>query len=428
MWSRYSYFFEVGEKYYVYNSLSNSLAELNKSVFEQIEHLRTNNLVIPNGELKEQLQRMKVWVSSDKDEFYKLKYQNSLLRNDNSRLILTINPTLACNFACPYCFEKDHPNVYMDESVEDKIVDYIRGCQNAKMVSVTWFGGEPLLAFDRIVSLTRKIQQLGLVYKAGMITNGYLLSEKVISLLPSLQISSLQITIDGLAPLHDSRRCLKTGKPTFAKILHNIEVLQHTCPEIAVRVRVNVDKTNHSDFINLYRFLQDKHFPNLSINLAFVKDMSGCNKCPSFYDTEEQAFLAQEYLKEYGMDFSMVYPMANRNECAIRNRNALVIGPMGELYKCWNDVGNEKRIVGTIDGQITNESLLLRYLVAADPFEDSKCQTCFLLPVCGGGCPYSRIKNEFEGTNINTCLFMKDHMEDFLKVHIEYKNKIKTVN
>ena len=403
--------------------MSNCLAELSKSVFEQIEYLKNNNLPLPNEELKEQLQRMKVWVSSDKDEFYKIKYQNLLLRNDNSRLILTINPTLACNFACPYCFEQDHPNIFMDESVENKIVDYIRGCHDVKTVSVTWFGGEPLLAFDRIVSLTRKIQQLGIVYKAGMITNGYLLSEKVISLLPSLNISSLQITIDGLAPLHDSRRCLKSGKPTFAKISHNIEVLQHTCPEIAVRVRVNVDKTNHSDFIKLYRFLQDKHYPNLSINLAFVKDMSGCDKCPSFYDTEEQAFLAKKYLKEYGLNFSMVYPMPNRNECAIRNRNAIVIGPRGELYKCWNDVGDEKRVVGNIDGKITNESLLLRYLVASDPFDDPKCQTCFLLPVCGGGCPYSRIKNEFESTKINTCLFMKDHMQEYLEAHIEYKNK-----
>lgn len=428
MWSRYSYFFKKNEKCYIYSSLSNGLAEVSKSVFAEIENLKNNNLPIPEGELNEQLKKLKVWVTSDKDEYYKLKYQNLLLRNDNSRLILTINPTLACNFACPYCFEQSHSNIYMDESVENKIVNYIKGCQYAKAVSVTWFGGEPLLAFDRIVSLTRKIQQLGLAYKAGMITNGYLLTDRVVSLLPSLGIASLQITIDGLAPLHDSRRCLKTGNPTFSKILHNIKVLQDKCPEIAIRVRVNVDKTNHGDFIKLYRFLQGKHFPNLSVNLAFVKDMSGCNGCPSFYDAEEQAALAKEYLKEYGLDFSMVYPMTNRNECAIRNRNALVIGPRGELYKCWNDVGDEKRVVGNIDGQITNESLLLRYLVAADPFEDPKCQTCFLIPVCGGGCPYSRIKNEYEGTNINTCLFMKEHIDEFLKAHIEYKSKIKSEN
>lgn len=84
----------------------------------------------------------------------------------------------------------------------------------------------------------------------------------------------------------------------------------------------------------------------------------------------------------------------------------------------------KKEIIGNVDGKITNEALLLRYLVAANPFEDPKCQECFLLPVCGGGCPYSRIQNEYEGTNINTCLYIKDHLEDFLVTHAEYKNHL----
>lgn len=81
------------------------------------------------------------------------------------------------------------------------------------------------------------------------------------------------------------------------------------------------------------------------------------------------------------------------------------------------------KVIGNIDGEITNEALLLRYLVAADPFEDPMCQNCFLLPVCGG-CPYSRIQNEYEGTNINTCLYLKDHLEDFLIAHAEFKNRL----
>lgn len=55
--------------------------------------------------------------------------------------------------------------------------------------------------------------------------------------------------------------------------------------------------------------------------------------------------------------------------------------------------------------------------------ESPKCQKCFLLPVCGGGCPYSRIQNEYEGTDISTCLFMKNHLKDFLLAHANYKNQ-----
>ena len=49
---------------------------------------------------------------------------------------------------------------------------------------------------------------LNLDYQADMITNGYLLTEKVVAMLPSLSISSLQITINGMKAVHDSRRCL----------------------------------------------------------------------------------------------------------------------------------------------------------------------------------------------------------------------------
>ena len=424
MWSRYSYFFRNNSKFFLYNSLSNSLAELDKEVCEELIELRTNNLPVENKELEKQLKNIKVIVDNDKDEIYKLKYLNLLRRNEDRRLILTINPTLSCNFKCPYCFENDHSNIFMDDIVEEKIIQFIERHVGLRAIHVTWFGGEPLLAFDRIVSLTKKIQDLGLDYKAGMITNGYLLNKKIISQLTSLAINSIQVTIDGMPVLHNSRRCLKSGKPTFETILHNIDTLHEICPQIKVNVRVNVDKTNLGDFLALHNFFKSRKYSNLKVNLAFVKDITGCKKCVSFYDSEEQAQIAKEFLQKYGLDFSMVFPLSDRYECAIRNKNAIVIGPKGEIYKCWNDVGDKSKVVGDVDGKITNEALLLRYLVAADPFEDPKCQECFLLPVCGGGCPYSRIQNEYEGTNINTCLFMKDHLEEFLIAHAEYKERL----
>ncbi len=67
--------------------------------------------------------------------------------------------------------------------------------------------------------------------------------------------------------------------------------------------------------------------------------------------------------------FGHLYPRSERNECAIRNRNSIVIGPEGELYKCWNDVGDTSKVFGHLGSSISNEKLLLRYLVGSDPFE-----------------------------------------------------------
>lgn len=422
--SKYTYQFANHGKYYIYNSLSNCFAELDKETYAMIKEARDeNNFSVIDAKMMPALKKMKVVVENDKDEINKIKYLNSLRRSDDRNLFLTINPTLSCNFNCPYCFEQEHQQVFMSDQTEDKIVDFIKSHVQVKTVSITWFGGEPLLAFDRIASLTKKVQCLGKRYAADMITNGYLLSEKIISQLPSLSISSLQITLDGLAPLHDSRRCLKSGKPTFERILQNIDMLQKKCPKISIKVRVNVDKTNVQEFLKLHKLFEDRHYPNLRVNLAFVKDITGCKGCPSFYNADQQAAIVKKLLLHHGLDFSMVFPVSGRNECFIRNKNALVIGPEGELYKCWNDVGNKDKVFGYVDGRITNEPLLLRYLVAADPFEDPKCQKCLLLPVCDGGCPYSRIQNEYEGTDIDTCLYMKRHLEEFLVAHAEYKER-----
>ena len=94
---------------------------------------------------------------------------------------LTICPTMGCNFDCPYCFE-DHGRGKMSPEVQDDVValtERMLEASKATDLSVTWFGGEPLLAPDVIESLTQRLMALveerGGTYSAGVITNGYLM-------------------------------------------------------------------------------------------------------------------------------------------------------------------------------------------------------------------------------------------------------------
>lgn len=418
IWSRYTYQFEKNNRCFLYNSLSNSLAEIPRSLHCAVKKgMHDGETDFLDEETFRQLKAMKVLVENDDDEINKVIYQNSLRRREERRLILTINPTLACNFNCPYCFEPDHPNIYMSEEVEDGIVRFVKSRTNAKAIDVTWFGGEPLLAFDRVKSLSRKLQNLGLAYNGRMITNGYLLSSEVIEELPSLSITSLQITVDGMAALHDSRRCLRSGKPTFERIMKNIDILQTRYPKIGISIRMNVDETNKEDFINFYHYVSAKHYPNAQLSLAFVKDLSDCKSCTNICNREKQVEFVKHVMQNYGIGDALLYPISDRYECSIRNKNSLVIGPEGEVYKCWNDVGDKRKVVGNINGKVFNEALLLRYLVGADPFMDSQCQECLLLPVCGGGCPLSRIRNKYEGARDNVCPLYKENMDDLFFIH-----------
>jgi len=413
-WSRYSYFFKSDGHFFLYNSLSNSFAELESGVYNELYKMKSENVLPYNDdELLSDLKKMKAVVVNDDDEIYKVKYLAMLRRFNNKTLNLTISPTTDCNFACPYCFESEHRHSYMTDDVEKQCITFIKKHTEAKHLSVTWFGGEPLMAFKRIVSLTEKMKKLWLRYSAGIITNGFLLNRNVIERLADLSVSVIQITLDGLAEKHDSRRCLKNGGKTFDRIVNNIDLLKNLAPEVKLSIRVNIDNTNEEDFINIFQFFFKKNYPNISVYPAFVEDITDTNNCALFDSKKQASYLIRLY-KKYGLDFSRFYPAPSRYECSIRNANSVVIGPEGELYKCWNDVGNKKRIIGMLDGKNTNESLLLRYLVGADPFDDPKCKECFLLPVCSGGCPYTRLQNMYEGKNFNTCDLIKNNLDEFL--------------
>lgn len=424
IWSRYNFLFADKGKFFLYNSLSNSFAELDGETYEFIfSNKNSVEQILNQPVLYEQLCSMKALVENDDTEYKKIKLYSIAERFSNRKLYLTINPTTDCNFACPYCFESSHNRVYMTEDIENKIIEYIQQYDKVDELRVTWFGGEPLLAFRRIESLSRKFINLGINYRSGMITNGYLLNERIIRKLNALNIYSLQITLDGLANTHNARRFLKNGGKTFDKIIFNIDLVARISPQTKIYIRVNIDKSNMDNFVELYRFIQNKCYKNLYISPAFVDDISDEKRSPCIFSPKDKMQFIRKMLNKYGLDFSLLYPSSERHECAVRNPMSTVIGPEGELYKCWNDVGQKEKIYGFIDGKIVNETLLLQYLMGADPFEDSRCIKCLLLPVCSGGCPYHRLLNTKIKSSQDVCPIQRKYLKTILTLHSNEKSK-----
>ena len=92
----------------------------------------------------------------ERNELYKIRLHTYKKRFENRYSTFVIVPTYHCNFNCVYCYESSRPAVYMDEETENNIVTFVEN-MNLKSFHITWFGGEPLLNFKRIESLTRKI-------------------------------------------------------------------------------------------------------------------------------------------------------------------------------------------------------------------------------------------------------------------------------
>ncbi|KAF5042676.1 4Fe-4S single cluster domain protein [anaerobic digester metagenome] len=431
-WSKYNYLFQDNNNYFIYNALSNSFAEIDVDSYNLFKLLSVNPEHPLTSVAEEDISLMKEakFIADDYEEYLRIKHSTQLNRFDNSFLSLTINPTLDCNFNCPYCFESENrKKEYMDDKTEEEIIKFI----NTKISSIngiylTWFGGEPLLAFKRIVSLTQSIKNLNVPFGAKMITNGYLLSKTKIELLDSLCINSVQITIDGTKDVHNSRRKLLNNQGTFDKIVENISnILINSKTHIIIRV--NIDESNKNEYINVCKYFSkkvDKNYYNrISIVPGFVDDINSCSNDSCLFDRNKKSIFLIETYKKYGIDAWGFFPSSERYECPTRNINTFTIGPKGELYKCWNDVGKPEKVIGVLGNNkgITNamSSILLKYLSDADPLDNAECKACFYFPICGGGCPYERISNETGGKLFDTCDLMKDHIEDFLKLHLHSK-------
>lgn len=420
--SKYNFLFEEDNKYYVFNSLSNALFEISKNLYFQLSSdlEQKNNIDITNYEEYTQLNEYSIITSDENErkEINKIKLNSFLERFNKSSMSLTIAPTSYCNFNCPYCYEKSRPKIFMNDETADKLIEFVSQQKQLTSLYVMWYGGEPLLNFKMIKSLTEKFKSLKLSYSAGIITNGYLLNRFVANALNNLKIEFVQITLDGLRDVHDSRRFHTRTNKSFDKIISNIDYLLSVNKNIFINLRINIDKSNEDSFPHLVQFLKEKYasFTNVGIVPSYVQDVNSMNQC-NFNRTNKAAFR----LKYKNLNVFDFYPNKQSCICIARHINSYLINADGGIYKCYNDIGIKEQQIANLHEKSIKTDLLTSYLVEADYISDSTCADCKLLPVCTGGCPYDRI-NKSKTDPQGSCLIMKDFEKDFLTTHIKLKN------
>ncbi len=164
------------------------------------------------------------------------------LRNDVLHLILL--PTEQCNFRCVYCYE-DFSIGRMSFTTIQGVKRFIdRRMKDLRLLHVSWFGGEPLLARPVIEEISSHIlksaaERDGLDYGGDITTNGYLLNSSTVQRLSGLGISFYQISLDGPEFLHDRTRVRRNGKGSFRQIWKNLIAIRDSKININVVLRIH---------------------------------------------------------------------------------------------------------------------------------------------------------------------------------------------
>lgn len=423
-WSKYN-ILSKSEKYgyLLFNTMSLAFIRINEQDIDMWKKLRETPDSYTNFQNYDFLIKARILVDNQEDDLN--VYLADVLKNryNSSDMALTILPTRGCNFGCIYCYEQDRPNVLMNEQTEKAIVKFVCSNSNLKRLSVVWYGGEPLLNFDSMVRLTKMFKQLNIEYSAKIVSNGYLLTKEKADLMKDLAIRNIQITFDGSEEIHNQRRFLLGGQPTYRKIMDNLKYLLSINKEITIDIRTNIDRRNKDDYNKFYQdFKSEINDKRVTMYPGFVSDLLSSECVSPEFNISEGGYKAQfilDIFDKYGIEIKSFLPKYRRHSCVASKYFAFVIGPEGELYKCWRMVGNQKETIGNVNDGSLDMVKFSKYLIGADYTLDSKCLQCEFITLCGGGCPLVRMRNKYEKISLNHCCPEKTHMEQLMELRYE---------
>lgn len=281
--SRYNFFFQVDDQAILgYNSLTTALAELSAPEFAALQQFCTepgNGYFEARGlgAFRDDLVKDGFLVPDDADEIAQIGATHAALKAQRERTIgLTLVPTLDCNFRCTYCFSYARSE-RMSAQVQAALLRFVAArLPGANGLSVTWYGGEPTLCLDVIETVTVQLRDMceryGAKYlPAGMVTNGYLLTEKVAQRLKVAGITHAQITLDGDRDTHNRRRPLQGGVGTFDRILDNVAAARDS---LEIQIRINVDRSNAGTAIAALDALIEHGLQGIPAYFGHVKPFS----------------------------------------------------------------------------------------------------------------------------------------------------------
>lgn len=332
----------------------------------------------------------------------------------------TILPTTACNARCYYCFEQGCKAATMSKDTADQVVEFIsKNLADDHRVFITWFGGEPTIASNRIDQICIGLKANNINYSSSMITNGYLFDEKMVNKAKDLwRLKYLQICVDGTEESYNKVKAYVgiKGSP-YQRVMRNIGLLLDK--QISVGLRMNYDIDNYQEFYDLCDEAYQRFGENEYLIVA-AHAIIGEYKSPDGevrhgsddWFTDMQLQLNQKS-RECGLLRSQKpLPYMSARLCGACKDSTAVITPDGAIVKCPEQFGDEQ-IIGHVKTGIVNTELIKEWKRVADY---SMCSICTLFPVC------TRLENCSNKTYCHTWKsFKQQYTQSMIKAYITYQ-------
>lgn len=276
----------------------------------------------------------------------------SLLARDALHLI--VMPTEKCNFRCVYCYEDFERGRMRRETIDGlkRLLD--ARAPGLRHLHLEWFGGEPLLEIPIVEEIQGHARDLtrespGLRLGASMTTNGYFLTEDVLTGLVGLGIGRYQVSVDGGPEEHDRRRVRGDGEGTFGRVWRNLLAARGSRLDFEICLRVHVDRHNQAGLTAFLRRVQGElgGDPRFEVFLRPVSRLGGV------HDADLPVLLGSatrtvEELRRLAADLGLRLFSGGEGPCYAAAANSFVVRSTGELAKCTVALRHPRNRVGQL--------------------------------------------------------------------------------
>ena len=348
---------------------------------------------------------------------------------------LELSLSEGCNLACKYCYcatSRDIPEKgLMSERVAKAAVNWLFAHSGkSEMVSITLFGGEPLLnkpVLKFVVDYSQKLAKLhGKRVFYSMTTNGTLLDDEIISYIKRYNFG-LMVSLDGPKELHDNQCPTQGGKGSFDSAAAGIKRLMSKRRSVTVRGTMIRPLPN---ILELVKFYEDFGFTRIVLGKA----TNPAN--PSRVDCSVEDF--NEYYKQSREEIvpwlleklkkgerPKYYPYSafvdnfekgkvskrvSPFRCGVC-RGTTTVGADGILYPCHRFVGMGNWEIGNIfDGP--NYEACKSFWRDYNRAISNKCTKCWKYSICKAPCPWELANSDGTFRTPYQCEYSEEYIKN----------------
>lgn len=323
-----------------------------------------------------------------------------------------IDLTDRCSLSCTYCLRKiknirsQTETAIPRETLKD-ICSYItKYCDemNLPHITVQPWGGEPMIAYDAVISMTEMITPKHTKVHYSMETNGIHLSPEKVAELFSRKVG-LSLSLDGDEAAHDAQRVLVNGNGSFSRVLKGLRVSQKFYGD---RIG-NITTITRNNFARVEEILdyyaRELKLIHVKFNFVHKSDFADCEElCLSeqeIADTQMQILDKLVQLHEAGFRLVEENIRTKLNNILFGNssdlclsrgcnggRKMIVFDRKGRIYPCELTDYPEKSLGDIYSGVSLVD--MVKDAIKTNPFFQEKrediCLGCSWRLYCQGGC------------------------------------------